>query len=797
MKKNFFFWMTAIAMLIMSSCQKEVGFGTEATVSFEIGTPEIATRAYSDGTTATVLQYAVYDAEGNELTGFTKSVANQNAETINISKTVNLQLTTGNTYSVIFWAAAPNAPYTVDFATKTMTVDYSNAVSNDENRDAFYKFHEFTVTGAQTEIIELRRPFAQLNIGTGDLEASKNAGYEPKYSFVKVSNVYNTLDLVEGKVSGAAAVVYSYNAIPATEVFPVTGYDYLAMNYLLVASDKEVVDVEFGYTELDAATAQTRTVGSVPVQRNHRTNIYGQLLTSDVDITVIIEPAYDEEDYNANASYVTINGTVYNSFADAMAAVQDGETIKLEGTITLKATANAMLYTIDGKNVTIDLNNYSLIAEIPNVTENTAIFQVKNGGTLTIEGEGNVKVETAEAIKLAAFINNIGGVVNLKGGYWTMTAFNDWQKSLIPTFVDNNSNVSDVTLNIYDGTYTFNRNLFRNFANAASHNGFKTVATMNIYGGTFNGIDGDPGAIWNQKPSAKVPDGAGVINVMGGVFNNVVIDDEFAGNDAPAFLTVTSADELTKAIADATTDVTIFLGNDIVGNVTALQKGNVKVTIIGNDKKFNGVILVDGKSARYPTTGLTISNINFEGDNNISADIDAYVRLGNGNDATRYTNNVTVNNCTFTNNTGHDMVAVKSYTGGDWNLHVVGCTVNAGMHSLLQVANVEQGLKVEGCEVYSENGINLNSTPTLEMDGCTFDVKGYAVRVGVKGSDNTEAKTFTISNSDLKSACTENDDAVIVIRDNATYATLNLTNTTLTGTPEFLGAVDGKTTINR
>jgi hypothetical protein len=217
MKKNFFFWMTAIAMLIMSSCQKEVGFGTEATVSFEIGTPEIATRAYSDGTTATVLQYAVYDAEGNELQGFTKSVANQNAETINISKTVNLQLTTGNTYSVIFWAAAENAPYTVDFANKTMTVDYSTAVSNDENRDAFYKFHEFTVTGAQTEIIELRRPFAQLNIGTGDLEASKNAGYEPKYSFVKVSNVYNTLDLVKGKVSGAAAVVYSYNAIPTVE----------------------------------------------------------------------------------------------------------------------------------------------------------------------------------------------------------------------------------------------------------------------------------------------------------------------------------------------------------------------------------------------------------------------------------------------------------------------------------------------------------------------------------------------------------------------------------------------------
>ena len=293
MKKNFFFWMAAIVMLIMSSCQQEAGFGTEATVSFQVGTPEIATRAYSDGMTATVLQYAVYDENGTELEDLTVT----NGE-IHGSTTVNLQLTTGNTYSVIFWAAAPNAPYTVDFANKTMTVDYSTAVSNDENRDAFYKYHTFTVTGAQTEIIELKRPFAQLNIGTSDYEASKFAGYEPNYSSVKVSNVYNTLDLVEGKVSGATAVVYSYNAIPANETFPVAGYEYLAMNYLLVDSEKEVVDVEFGYTELDANAAKTRTVGSVPVQRNHRTNIYGQLLTSDVDINVKIVPEYDDEDYN-------------------------------------------------------------------------------------------------------------------------------------------------------------------------------------------------------------------------------------------------------------------------------------------------------------------------------------------------------------------------------------------------------------------------------------------------------------------------------------------------------------------
>ena len=279
-----------LATLFAASCAKELVeepvLNDEAKVTFSVNTPEIATRAYSDGTTATVLQYAVYNEAGEILPNLTKTDA-----TINGSATVELQLTTGNTYSVIFWAAAPNAPYTVDFANKTMTVNYEGAVSNAENRDAFYKHHTFTVTGAQTETIELKRPFAQLNIGTADYTASTNAGYTPTQSAVTVKNIYKTLDLVEGEVSESVEVAFAAADIKKDETFPVAGNEYLAMNYLLVDSEKEVVDVEFTYT--DGAKAKTRTVGSVPVQRNYRTNIYGKLLTSEVDINVEIKPEYD------------------------------------------------------------------------------------------------------------------------------------------------------------------------------------------------------------------------------------------------------------------------------------------------------------------------------------------------------------------------------------------------------------------------------------------------------------------------------------------------------------------------
>ena len=343
-KKILFGMMSAFTMLFATSCENEFNLGViadeTAQVSFNVGTPEIATRAFSDGTTATKLQYAVYDAEGNELTDLTVTDGE-----IHGSTTVNLQLTTGNTYSVIFWAAAEDAPYTVDFATKEMTVDYTAAVSNDEVRDAFYKYHTFTVTGAQTETIELKRPFAQLNIGTNDFTASAIAGYTPTHSAAVVKNIYSTLNLVNGDVSDETEVTYASSKIPTGESFPIDGYDYLVMNYLLVAADKALVDVVFTYT--DGSNEKTRTVGSVPVQRNYRTNIYGQLLTSDVDVNIEIKPEYDDEYNNEHLYYIEEENTYYitsiegfNLFAQK---VNSGEStdanIALNGDVDLSLVA--------------------------------------------------------------------------------------------------------------------------------------------------------------------------------------------------------------------------------------------------------------------------------------------------------------------------------------------------------------------------------------------------------------------------------------------------------------------------
>ena len=454
--KKIFFGILAVVAMIATSCQQEVDLGVEvgktATVSFEVGTP---TRAYSDGLTATKLEYAVYEGT-TELGDLTVSTEKNNTVTMeNRTATINLQLVTGNEYTVIFWASNPNNDsYEVDWATGTMTVkDYTSAVSNDETRDAFYAAHTFTVNGAQTETITLKRPFAQLNIGTSDYDASTSAGYTPVNSRVKVSEIYSTLNLWNGEVAVPTTVSFAHAAIEKDEKFPVAGHEYLAMNYLLVDASKELINVEFAYTESDKTAEKVRTVGSVPVQRNYRTNLYGQLLTSDTKINIEIEPAYEDDN-----KYEVIDGKVNITVDDATefnSAIENADVIILGEDINLNDLTRAAAdptYTIaSGKTLTIDLAGHKLSATSA-AAKNYEVFLVK--GTLAIKN-GTIEYEyKGENMGWSAmttiFDVTAGGVLNLEN----VTAKNLGGSDM--GFVAHLNNWGEVTLNAENCTLESN-----------------------------------------------------------------------------------------------------------------------------------------------------------------------------------------------------------------------------------------------------------------------------------------------------------------------------------------------------
>ena len=603
MKRKLSFGLMMLATLFAASCAKELVEAPvqseEAMVTFSVNTPEIATRAYSDGTTATVLQYAVYDAAGNELTALTKTDA-----TIKGSATVELQLTTGNTYSVIFWAAAPNAPYAVDFAEKTMTVDYTAPVCNDEARDAFYACKEFTVTGAQTETIELRRPFAQLNIGTADYAASTSAGYTPTQSSVKVP-VYTTLDLVDGVVDGQATQTFALANIKKNETFPVAGNEYLAMNYILVDAEKEVVDVEFTYT--DGTNAKTRTVGSVPVQRNYRTNIYGNILTSEVDINVEIVPEYEEPSYELYN--VVVAGVSYDDFAVAAAKAMElskpvefiqNVTIDADNTITVPA----------GKELTLNLNGYTL-SGITDGAGNREMFLVKgelnvNGAnTMTRSGaaEGNGLISVKHVgdnmgwgAMTTIFDVTAGGVLNIEN----VNAINFGGSDM--AFVAHLNNWGEVTLNIENSTLESNYVAVRVF-NSGNDKNNVTIKNSTLKGGSY--------AFWVHNYTVadfgtqdKAETQKSLLNLD--VFNGTNI---FIGkNDTPVRLGMANAEYADEngviALTDAESNVVEGIGKDMAGNyaVTAAEGLQWVADQVNSGDKFTGVTIKLANDIDFGTT---------------------------------------------------------------------------------------------------------------------------------------------------------------------------------------------------
>ena len=582
--KKILYGMMAATMIFATSCENELELGAEgeeSVVSFTIATPDMGSRAYSDGYTATKLQYAVYDAEGNILGDLTKTDV-----TINGSTTVNLQLTTGNSYSVIFWADNENAPYTVNFADElenaSMTVDYSGVKSNNEELDAFYAVKTINVTGAQTETVYLKRPFAQLNIGTNDYAASTSAGYTPAYSYVKVP-VSSEFKFEDGSVNDATTIEFGLAEINKGEKFPVESsdpkapYKYLAMNYLLVGADKETVDVEFGYGESETATLKTRTVGSVPVQRNYRTNIYGQLLTSDVDINIEINPEY-QGSHEAEALF--------------LAAAVGGE-VTLTNDITLAEPLNVqanMVINLNGKTIsaTYHKNDGAVIKNNANLTivGGTISSLGENGGS-AIQNSGKLTVKDA----------TLNGAPNANGSWPSYTVNNTGEMTIENTTITSYHGAvasygaeASVTLNncVIDmagipgftshGIYTYNGGkvvvnggTYANKAtDQASTGGSVINGAVTVNSGDFSGrienYYGTPvlkGGSYTVKPN---------VNFIASGYKAIVVDGKYqvlpeVVADAAVDANVTSVTESTADVATALAtnngEATMFMWNDV------------------------------------------------------------------------------------------------------------------------------------------------------------------------------------------------------------------------------------------
>ena len=384
----------AVALMVgAASCTNEIDepvMPGDGNVHFTVKLPEqMRTRAISDGTTASTLTYAVYDNATGELVTLSEDKVNFDPTTL--TATVDLNLVNGKTYDLVFWADAPgNTFYTFDSTSKSINVSYTDLTNSDESRDAFFASESFEVTGPVNKTIELRRPFAQINLGTDDMtsDAVKNA-YKSGLGVSLKTTAYTTLNLATGEVSGETEVTFT-NA-PATktsgEAFPYNPdptqpnpYTWISMDYILTSAEKDVIDTEFTFYNGTVANAQTLPVSNVPVQRNYRTNIYGSLLTSPANLQIIIKPEFEEPDYNVQV-YDVANAT---QLVNAIAQAKPGDTINFANDMEVATNGTVNI----DKNLTLNIPTGTTVTTARQV--NTANFVVAPGAEVTLSGGGTL-----------------------------------------------------------------------------------------------------------------------------------------------------------------------------------------------------------------------------------------------------------------------------------------------------------------------------------------------------------------------------------------------------------------------
>ena len=349
MKKHFLFLFSAIVAMLMLSCSEEDifnGHGGEA-VTFNVSIPELSTRAIGDGTSAKTLYWGVYDQKNVLL----REISNFNGQEFSSPAKVTLTLAKEKAYNVIFWAANnANSMCTVDWEGRKMSVEPKFA--NQEDYDAFCSYETIdNVSGYMTRDVKLRRPFAQLNIGTADIRDAGKAGLTVENTKVRISGLPKTYDFVTGNTDDLTTFIYDLPKEPVSfedEQFPVAGYEYLSMNYALIGKDKQLVDVTFSYID-DDGQQHNRSYNSVPLQRNWRTNIYGNILTSDADFNVMIEPEFNGA-HNIDLAWdgrTITEPSVDND--EKVLTIYSGEQLawlaaSVNGTLPVRATADANTY---------------------------------------------------------------------------------------------------------------------------------------------------------------------------------------------------------------------------------------------------------------------------------------------------------------------------------------------------------------------------------------------------------------------------------------------------------------------
>lgn len=405
----------AIASLFLAaSCQQDnlepVGGGSE--VTFSVTTPDVDTKAtIGDGTNVNQLLYEVYllsDAKAT-IQDTDKPILRGRTEVKDKKATVRVELVENLSYGIIFWAQVKDAGHyvTTDLRNITeanfTTEGAAKRLSNDESRAAFYKVFTFTTDDEKSDVfkVELVRPFAQLNLGTTKASLINMTDYKVSVekSTVTVKGISSSFNTVTGKAGAVSNTSYTFaqNVLPEGDLKTnIDTYAYMAMNYIFVPETGTNIDVTYNLATKtnNIAGSIERTVNSVPVKPNYRTNIVGNLLTAEASLSVEIDQLFTTPDIDNDAILKE--------------QLAKGGNVVLHGDVALDEII------VPEKDAVIDLNGFTISSteELYVAGKASALISVPAGVTVTIKN-GNVNALLDYAVEAR------GGKLIIESGSYT------------------------------------------------------------------------------------------------------------------------------------------------------------------------------------------------------------------------------------------------------------------------------------------------------------------------------------------------------------------------------------------
>ena len=337
------------------------------------------------------------------------------------------------------------------------------------------------------------------------------------------------------------------------------------------------------------------TLANSGVHYNRGDLIYPARSQADVDVDDLTPAAIVAEQASGESKI-----KAYSTLAEAVAAAEDGQTVKLLADVE----QNTQL-TI-GKSITLDLNGKTIknTVDIWGDTAN-AILSIKNGAKVTITGNGTIDAKENDCYT----INVVKGDLTIENG----------------TFYGNVSvvQVEEGTLSVKGGTFDLHQKwegsskyLF-NCIDKAYVDGSANVA---ISGGTFVGFD--PNVSPEQKVDGKTPSfaapGVGITKNENGSFTAAagmtaqILDKD--GNSVKAYKTLAEAvaaaedGQTVRLLADVTLDAQIATGKAIT--IDGQSKYTIKADKLLKSEK--------GKAGMFYRTGsangtLTFLNVTLDG----------------------------------------------------------------------------------------------------------------------------------------------------------------------------------------